>query len=67
MYNKFDQLWHKLEVKDKSEKACEQKLKKMGWLIYIVTKHQIFEREGGLNMHGNHSLPEFAYLILATL
>ena len=68
MYNKFDTIWSKLEVKDKSmEKSLEEKLKKISWLVYIVSKHNIFEKEGNFNMHGNHSLPEFAFLILATL
>ena len=61
MFNKFDDIWQKLEVKDKNL-AHEEKLKKMGWLIYILAKQHIFEE-----MHGNHNLPEFAFLILATL
>ena len=65
MYNKFDHIWQKLEVKDKSMTLnAEERLKKMGWLIYILSKQHIFEAH---NMHGNHSLPEFAFLILATL
>jgi hypothetical protein len=68
MFNKFDTIWQKLSVKDLSmKKSCEEKLKRMGWLIYIVSKQYIFERLAGHNMHGNHSLPEFAFLILATL
>jgi hypothetical protein len=68
MYNKFDTIWSKLDIKDKSvEKACQEKLKKTTWLMYIISKHAIFEEEGKMNMHGNHSLPEFAFLILAVL
>lgn len=68
MYNKFDTIWSKLDIKDKCvEKACHEKLKKTAWLMYIVSKHSIFEEEGKMNMHGNHSLPEFAFLILAVL
>ena len=65
MFNKFDHIWQKLEVKDKNlALSTEEKLKKMGWLIYILAKQHIFSAH---NMHGNHSLPEFAFLILATL
>lgn len=42
-------------------------MKKAAWLLYILSKHSIFEAEAKLNMHGNHSLLEFAYLILAVL
>lgn len=39
MFNKFDHIWQKLEVKDKSMAMnTEEKLKKMGWLIYILSK-----------------------------
>ena len=62
MYNKFDHIWSKLEIIDKSViMSCEEKLKKFSWLIYIVAKQQIFESQG------THNLPEFAFLILATL
>ena len=68
MFNKFDNIWQKLDLKDKNiEKACEENLKKTAWLVYIVAKHSIFEEEAKLNMHGNHSLLEFAFLILAVL
>ena len=39
MYNKFDQIWEKLGIKDAMvEKDCTNKLKKMAWTIFIVAK-----------------------------
>jgi hypothetical protein len=62
MFNKFDHIWSKLEISDKSvTMSCEDKLKKISWLIYIVSKQNIFESMS------NQGLPEFAFLILATL
>lgn len=61
MFNKFDHIWQKLEVKDKNMVLTEEKLKKMGWMIYILAKQNIFES------NAIQSLPEYAFLILATL
>jgi len=39
MYKKFDQVWTKLEIYNKSvEKDMDEKLKKMIWLMYLCGK-----------------------------
>ena len=48
MYNKFDQIWQKLEIKDISfKKASTDNMKKTAWLIYLIAKNQLYEQEEG--------------------
>jgi hypothetical protein len=69
MYNKFDQIWDKLGIKDALvEKDCTNKLKKMAWTIFIVAKNKLCEGTFRLNMPGgNQNLMEYTLLILAVL
>jgi hypothetical protein len=44
IYNKFDNIWNKIDIKDNSlERACSEKLKKFTWLIFLVAKNNIFD------------------------
>mgnify|MGYP000742710885 CR=1 FL=1 len=62
MFKKFDSVWTKLEVSDKTiETACVEKLRRMAWMIYITSKDMISETS-----HGS-SLTELAFLIVAVL
>ena len=46
MYNKFDQIWQKLDIKDASvKKACSDNMKKTAWLIYLIAKYNIYEKD----------------------
>jgi len=66
MFNKFDFIWSKLEIKDKSiEKACADKLKKISWMIYLYGKETVFGEQSSLI--SAPSLPEYAFLIVAVL
>ena len=63
MFNKFDFLWGKLEVQDRSiEKSCHQKLKKLAWYIYLCSKPQLFDSQ-----YDPSKLPEYALAIVAVL
>ena len=39
IYNKFNEIWGKVGIKDKSvTRACADKIRKMTWLIFIIAK-----------------------------
>ena len=60
IFAKFEELWTKIGIKDKSlNKDCSEKLKKLGWLIFIIAKVRILQRRG--------DIVEFAYMIVAVL
>ena len=65
MYNKFDQIWSKLEVKDSGvKKACAENLKKMSWLLYLMAKYEIFEKDSNSPCP---SMLQLAFLIVAVI
>jgi hypothetical protein len=65
IYNKFDRLWTKLEIQNYSiQKDVDQKLKKTAWMMYIWSKHALFE---GVDLYSASSLPDCVLLIISIL
>ena len=66
MYNKFDFIWNKLEVKNKTvAKDIHHKLKKFSWTIYLCSKNIVFQNNN--HIKNSVSLPEYAFLIVAVV
>jgi len=46
IFNKYDNLWNKLEIKDLVvHKACTDKLKRIIWIIYLISKFEIIDKK----------------------
>ena len=44
MFTKFNEIWEKLQIKDRTLiKDCEGKIKKMAWLLFIIVKGKRFD------------------------
>ena len=64
IYNKFDNVWTKLGAKDISiEKDCCEKLKRMVWLVYLLTKQEVIDKDISQGISGN--LLDQAFLLIA--
>lgn len=60
IFTKFEEIWKKIGINDKSlNKACTDKLKKTAWLIFIIAKVRILQRRG--------DLVDFAYLLVSVI
>ena len=60
IFAKFEDLWTKVSVKDSSlMKDVADKLKKITWAIFILSKFRILNRKG--------SPLDFAYLVAAAI
>ena len=45
MFEKYDQVWNKIGIKDHMlAKSCSDKIKQMGWLLYVIFKFEMFEK-----------------------
>jgi hypothetical protein len=65
IFNKYDFLWSKLDIKNFSiAKDVVNNYKKLGWMLYIYSKNIIFE---GKDLFSAHSLPECVLLIVSIL
>jgi predicted DNA-binding protein YlxM (UPF0122 family) len=55
IYNKFDSVWSKLALKDASNSLIcnNDKLKRTVWMIYLISKHEIIDKENR-QIVGNH-------------
>lgn len=39
MFNKFDEVWRKIHIKDRTmSKDCEGRLRNLAWLIFIIAR-----------------------------
>ena len=45
IYEKFDLVWTKIGIENHMiTKSCSYKIKQIGWLLYIILRNQIFDR-----------------------
>lgn len=45
IYEKFDLVWTKTGIENHMiTKSCSYKIKQIGWLLYIILRNQIFDR-----------------------